>query len=370
MLIFLGAGASKIFGIPDTKGFIELFEKEVGESTLFGDIKRSFGDDLDLEILMTVLEDLTKDRVSFFRVVSPQTTDFLFRMSRDSALKLIENPVQKKEAKEVLDKLKGIIIATCLDAVRKNLGHVVKVYGSLFKTIKNAVHSPYISTSGDGLQLPFPLSIITTNYDTCIEAYLHHHQIETNDGITRRYGADLYDVTSYPTEIPKPKISLRTPAEILKLHGSIDLFIKKGIIRQYTSFSLEKGITSFGEDYGEPVLRWPLEFSGYKSLAEVPYLDLFRLFRNRAQNQSRWLFIGSSFRDISICSLLNDVIRLKDMKDRPKIVFVNPSPEPVIERLRNWGFVHLADLLVSVKTPFGEENCPMEIANVFSRKGI
>jgi len=60
MLLFLGAGASSPFGIPTMSGFIKLFDKEVGDSPLYQAIKVAFEKECDLEVLMTVVEDLSK----------------------------------------------------------------------------------------------------------------------------------------------------------------------------------------------------------------------------------------------------------------------------------------------------------------------
>jgi hypothetical protein len=60
MLLFLCAGASSPFGVPTMSGFLKLFDEEFGDSELYKETKMVFGNDCDLEVLMTVFEDLSK----------------------------------------------------------------------------------------------------------------------------------------------------------------------------------------------------------------------------------------------------------------------------------------------------------------------
>jgi len=70
MLIFLGASASAPLGITTMPGFINFLDKTIGKYQIYNDIKSSFGRDLDLEILMAELEDLSKPQDEFIDSIS------------------------------------------------------------------------------------------------------------------------------------------------------------------------------------------------------------------------------------------------------------------------------------------------------------
>jgi len=153
-----------------------------------------------------------------------------------------------------------------------------------------------------------------------------------------------------------------------KLHGSVDLFQKKGKIRQLDAARAEK--TFLGEEYGEESMRWPIEFGGYRHVIESPYLDLFRRLRDAAKAKNWWIIIGFCFRDRTICSLLNDVLRLKPERERPKVLLLDCRPEPTVKRLRDWEYYALADTVHPVEVEFGSKDLSTRLQEAFSTKGI
>jgi len=359
MIIFLGAGASRPFGIPTMPEFIDIFDKEMGKNKLYNEIRRSFDTEtFDLEVLMTILEDLSKDREELFRIISPQTSRFLFKKMREKGIDYfdhIDMLAKPSTAKKCLSELKEIIRRKCFDAEQDNADMILNAYDPLFKYLranagtKTGQRIGGFARAGDGkLEYPQNLKIFTTNYDTCIEAFLNRHQVNFTQGIVPRYGEYVLDVDSYDDKDSK--------VGVFKLHGSIDLFRKNGDISQVRAFTSD-GLTHLGEKLGEEHIRYPIEFGGYRHVIESPYLELFRLFRDRLRVdiQSLWLLIGSSFRDITICSVMNDVLRLKEVGRRPVIIFVNPSAKTIVERLKKWGMNTFAELVRNVEEKFGTD---------------
>lgn len=332
MILFIGAGVSKLFGIPDTKGFVEVFDKQpdISQTTIYMKIKETFTEDVDLEVLMTVTEDLSKQYDDLMRSISPQTTQFIIRnnLKRGHLRKL------RKEAHNLLQEIKSIIRSECVESERESQDKILNIYDSLFKTMSQKLPT---STSGDGrVTYPNALKIVTTNYDRCIETYLGQHQIDFAQGLVQRYGNTLFDISTFNDG--------GMIVGLLKLHGSIELFNINGIVRRKI----------YEEEIGEEVVYYPVEFSGYQHVIESPYLELFYLFRERINRDNVWIIIGSSLRDRTICSIMNDVIRLKTEGQRPKVVFVNPD-DAVIKRLGEWGFIYLKDRIRQVKEYFGKE---------------
>lgn len=147
-----------------------------------------------------------------------------------------------------------------------------------------------------------------------MEVYFHRKQIDFNRGIVKKYGEDIFDVDSY-SSLQSQNI------KIYKLHGSIDLFQYKGKIRFLSAGGTKK--TFLGEECGDYSIRWPVEFGGYRHVIESLYLEMFRLLRDMAKGECWWIIIGFSFRDRSVCSILNDLLELKAIRDRPRTLLID-----------------------------------------------
>ena len=88
-------------------GFIKLFDQEIGDDELYHEVKNTFGhENFDLEVLMTVFEDLSNSKQEFFRTVSPQTTGFLFRIEKENESLRLELEVIKVQ----VEKLTNMIV--------------------------------------------------------------------------------------------------------------------------------------------------------------------------------------------------------------------------------------------------------------------
>ena len=224
MILFLGAGASKIFGIPDTKGFIELFEGEIGKSELFQKVKSAFVDRLadgqfDIEKLLTILNDLSKSRDELMKTMAPHTAAFLLT-DIDEAWDLIQEEDIKKEASELLSKTKRMIREKCFTQVNKEKPQILEVYDKFFGSLPVRKSQ----TSGSMPQKVYPtIKVFTTNYDTCIEAYFNERQVNYTNGSLVQYGELIFDVNIFLNNVH--------PIELVKLHGSIDMFVKDRRIR-------------------------------------------------------------------------------------------------------------------------------------------
>jgi len=351
MLLFLGAGASKPFGIPTIPEFVEIFEREFRDEELYKSLNDIFGHDLDLEVAMTVPSDLNKPRNEIFETLSPQTADFLFRKSREEAMKFIHDEEIKRKIAQLLERMKEIVRQRCIAALKsKSFMEPYDDFFRFFENIRPKIHSKHIANpifSGDGvIPIQSKVSIVTTNYDTCLEEYLRRRQIEFVDGIERIFGRNLFVVDSYNKRQGNIKV--------LKLHGSIDLY-RSGDHIQQVDYRLGD-LKILTEEYGEVFIHWPIEFGGYKYVIESPNLEMFSLFRKILSEDDIWIIIGFSFRDRSICSLMNNLLVPLKETDRPQIALISPNPDPIRARLRQWGMNLLTDLMHPTMGRFGDDS--------------
>ena len=182
MLLFLGAGASRTFGIPDTKGFISEFEQAIGGNRIYEMLKSSVST-LDTEALMTILHDLSKPKEELLRSIAPHTARFLLERPSGVAA-FIEDDDVKTTCQDLLKQVMGIMRTKCLDQVRKEKQRILDSYDTFFRSIHEqgkergaTMHyGPIKANDGSGMEYP-PMAIFTTNYDTCIESYFKARQI-------------------------------------------------------------------------------------------------------------------------------------------------------------------------------------------------
>jgi hypothetical protein len=355
--------------------FVELFDKEFEESKIYADLKSAFEGTFDLETVMTVLEDLSKSEEDLIETISPQTARFLLKSHRisDDHSDGINSRSRQLEAVELQNRIKSIIRGECNKAVGKE-STIMKVYDDFFTFLDNEnrmgskpSHSLWSMTnygSGeDSRNFPTDLRIFTTNYDQCVETYLNRRQIEYCGGIIQRFGENVFDVDSYDSPPEQNK-----PCKIYKLHGSVDLFEKEGKIRKLDAPRTDDRFVI--KEYGKESMRFPIEFGGYRQIIESPYLDMFRRLRDTAKKENWWIIIGFSFRDRTVCSILNDVLRLKPQRERPTVLLLNRHTDPVLNRLMKWGYEALHDRIYPAEVEFGSKDFTAQLHKVFVKNGF
>lgn len=347
MFLFIGAGTSTYYEIPDMKGFIELLDKELQHRQLYTDIRQFMGNKPNLEVLMTILSDIAKKTDQFWRTIAPHTSEFLMR-SNGFAQKYLERAEALKEAKETVDYVQQTIFKTCIGQVEENINSKVQeVYDELFTTISQSemYRSTSLRSSGDK-QIKYPqlLYIATTNYDAAVERYCELRETQLLDGLQ---------------EDPiKKKYRLRTNRDffngdkgpvLFKFHGSVNLF-RRGvdIYRENVSvYEIEKlGIEGIINKYGDLTLVYPIESTGQEHLTQSPYLDLYFIFRERLVEQTYsnnlWLILGTSLQDTTLCSAMEYALSSKHTGDWPVIILFDrqasitkSAMSPRFEKLKN-----------------------------------
>jgi len=350
--------------------FVRIFDKEFGDSKIYAELSSVFDGTFDLETVMTVLEDLSRSVETLYETISPQTARFLLKERRSGVDYSVDSESRKKsmlEANELLSRIKSIIRTECNKAV-DNESTILKVYDDFFAVLNNQNNSAsslnrslWSATSygpSNSRILPSDLRVFTTNYDQCVETYFNRRQLEFCRGIVHRFGENVFDVDSYdyPSEQNKP-------CKIYKLHGSIDLFEKEDKIRKLDAPRTDDRFVI--KEYGKESMRFPIEFGGYRQIIESPYLDLFRRFRDVAKEKKWWIIIGFSFRDRTVCSILNDVLRLKPKIDRPTILLMNLHTEPVLNRLKEWRYEALYETICPAEVEFGSKDFGEQLHKIF-----
>jgi hypothetical protein len=224
ILIFLGSGASRSFGLPTMKDLVKLFEKKLEKSKpnpttkeyeimvrLYRSVKETLYNTygyVDLESVFTVLLSISQ-RIKYL--------DLGFT-SVFATSKFITDPnlnITTEEnvtaADKLLENYRKFVRRSCrLKNTQEK--RITKVYSDFFEKLGSKYPSQEV-TGKDKKKYRYPsdCSIYTTNYDAVMETYW--------DGIAQIN--DLWKDTNGPLDVRKRE---GDALNLYKLHGSLDWF--------------------------------------------------------------------------------------------------------------------------------------------------
>jgi hypothetical protein len=366
MMLFLGAGASKPFGIKTMEEMSEEFGNKADsllndEEKLYQEIRSALGTN-NLEDILSVSYDLGE------KVLNP-TVRYL-----KSQFKKIASPKLEGDLKEVIELVSstftGIILEKNLPKVlqpkiihfikencvlqeeEERLRDIIGVYDRLFDILK-------IKTSS--------CDIFTTNYDLVIEKYYDLHtgeyylfrkkynyvekrKISYTDGflfrvfkdslITSVVNEDVWDPRRY--DGAKYAYSGDIPAlRLFKLHGSIDQYYQNGgIVKNDTLFPTK---TVDGIELKDSMIYPMREKEVYKD----PFFELFTRLKTSLLSEKICIVIGYSFGDEHIRNIFFDAVK---RNPKIKILYGDKNLDGVIKNLEQ-----IKDNIIPIEGEFGEE---------------
>lgn len=341
-MIFLGAGASKPFGIKTMEDLTKDLDKQMrdkGHSEIMDKILerlRNFGLTPDFEAIYTILEGLV-DPNQGIRNAGP----FTAYVSRDH-LDIKPHP----EFENVLFDFRKLIYEAC--TVRQEMMDKVKdVYDKLFQIQHNLPSTPaqrnetrnLTSTIGrNGVQTNPSITdtVVTTNYDMSLELYHRRINRPLTDGF--RTTADNFVKEYDPKEYGRQHLGMW----LIKLHGAIWQF-KQGdkIIKTID----DPNVSSVSIKIDEQMMIYPV---GEKPILRNPYYTFYKIFTEQTWN--KMIAIGYSFRDepINIAILEN-----LERNQTATLIVVNPKPQEVSKNLGKLS-PEIYDRIIPVRGEFGE----------------
>jgi len=324
-LVFLGAGASRPFGIPTMQEMVTEFEKKLNEDDekcfeFYSQIKEilveKYGNkNIDIESILSVLQGI---------ITQIKAKDLghyaYYHIQNFCKSKNISYPEGRptdeyiKNAKKTEDFLKKYIRTSCEIELSKSKRQEVyeKSYLSLFKNIEGEKQGyPKHSLVRDW-------KAYTTNYDNIFERFweafdrpIDHFEKEQN---SNNY---FFSLKGLPVH------------SFCKLHGSLDWTQEKEtgrVIREQNS-----GYSIYDTE-GE-VMLFPIQ---QKDLYLHPWFTLFLDLRIGLQQQSVWYAIGYAFNDEFIRNVFQEILSHNPDK---KLVIINPNAEEIVykfsESVRN-----------------------------------
>lgn len=332
-MIFLGAGASKTFGIKTlqemSKDLIKIMEKK-GYSdivTKITDSLKRFGVSADFEAIYTIVEGLINPEQAV-----KNSGSFTAYVCKD-----LNEVKPKQDLKSLLQVFKAYLWEECKPK-RGSSETLESVFDRLFQITKGSdkTEKRYIAGVENKPSVNVGYNIATTNYDMLIESYHENKEQSYADGFR------LVTEKPFIKELDLATYSQKRERWLIKLHGSIWQYKYKD--------SIFKTIGD-PENYHLPVeieeemLIYP---TGEKPILSQPYYGFYNVFK--MQNWKKLIAIGYSFRDDPVnIAIIENLMK----NQRSCLIVVDPKPKVAIQNL---GVLpEFDERVIPVKGGFGEE---------------
>lgn len=311
MLLFLGAGASKPFGIPDMKELTNKllieFKDQYPEKNSINEITdrvKKLGIIPDIEAILTCVDALNNPAEGIKNAGA--FAAYLSKLSRpQDALYYRKEEHYKKLSKDIRE----IIRKYCfLPQDESKIKDILKIYDNLFACLSFSFTNE--------------LTVFTTNYDYCFETYCCEKQYDFFDGFEPQMGIQTYIGMDESNKKLK----------ICKLHGSSNYVITaRNKLVKTDQIVKPNSRTTSGKIVKESMIYPTTE----KYFSRDPYFGLLSKFRNdliagvAKKEESIIVIIGYSFRDFAINNAFIDALNAPIFK-RKIIFFVNPFAKTII----------------------------------------
>ena len=314
--LFLGAGASAMFGKPTTAEFLELLPERLNATT--GAFYSHLADKLQFGDIEDVLQALKEVRLFGKTGVGK----LVFACTYMPDVQYVNGGFRPS-----CDVLKNKIESTIKSHYEWDHAHdqkLVGTYDQIFDCLRSQTDS---------------VTVFTTNYDTAIETYCRRRNCTCVDGFVgtsdlRRWAGN-FDTKHADN-----------PVRLYKLHGSLEWKLHKeyGII-----MGPELGNSSNIE---KDVMIMPTR-SPKDEEKETPFSEIFRLMKEELWGQDACIVIGCSFRDESI----NDVFRAF-IRDEKTMIVISPTvakdvPDNLLQQECESASGPLGELYISPKIGLG-----------------
>ena len=314
-MLFLGAGASKAFNLPDLSEITIRIMENIKDCKSYGKISElksilddeykkinNNNDEIDIEILLTVLNTINLEDET--NITNP--------------LKLLIQNINKGnlgklEYSEFIE-FKDIVVKTLIDNLR---------IASDKKELINKITDYYTQLLlTENFHLKIFQTIITTNYDNVIETFARN----TSTPIFEKY---LKYRGFSDTTLPKFKLhqDLFSTPQFLKLHGSLDWWINES----KTEITLSESPESYGKPLGERLMIYPVQ---EKYISEFPFYYTYISFRRTLIDERIVVVIGYSFRDESINNAFKSICFIEKNNENHKFsILICTKSKEVKERV-------------------------------------
>jgi hypothetical protein len=292
-MLFLGAGASKAFKLPDLSEITTRVMENIRDCKSYGKISElknildneyrkinNNNNEVDIEILLTVLNTINSEDDT--NITDP--------------LKLLIQNINKDN----LGKIEYTELIEFKDKVAKTFIDNLKITADNKELIKKITDYYTKLLTSENFQYNIFQKIVTTNYDNIIEVF--------SQGTSNQYFKKFLKYRGFSEDTLPEFILHKNPNYVpsfLKLHGSLDWWIDE----TKTEITLSESNESYGKHLGERLMIYPIH---EKYISEFPFYYTYNAFRKMLQDERIIVVIGYSFRDESI----NNAFRSKYLMEK------------------------------------------------------
>lgn len=310
VLIFLGAGASKPFGIPTMTDLVVEFETKIKnehskEQWLYHNIKETLEkgfqkSQIDIESIFTVISGISNSKSPKEMGAYP----YYYIKKYCSEQKFSDTDIE--HAKNLKNKLEEFIREKCNvnPEILGEIGH--ETYDPFFK------YASGISTGGNHDKIfPVGWKAYTTNYDLIFENYFYGLSSPIEDFFTYNNSPIGYFDASKNLE--------RNQQTLVKLHGSIDWERLEDNSIMKTSQHTFSRTKKIGKAMIYPIQQ--------KDLYLHPWIRLFEEFKTGLRLSDIWYVIGYAFNDEFIREIFTEIFT-----EKKKLILINPDATEIIKK--------------------------------------
>ena len=332
-IVFLGAGASREFGIPTTRDMVFEFRDSLRPASSDDYTDKALCDHIfcrlgeypgfDIETLVTVLEHIIDPSKTIQHVLAHPTLRYFSVMGgswniiTDMVIK--QSKREKESASRLLERVKDFIIKKCgvvLLRSEERFGILDQFFTSIFGGATDFTvlrQSDYPTDNA--------LDVFTTNYDRIIELYCIYCRWIMNNGEGEvREGT----FSARAGELDLNKLTqINRGCKIYKLHGTVNWYVDDDTGRPMFSPTVpEVGKRDlYGSQVRENMLIFPMK--DWYTFRE-PYYPLFHALKAKLLDCKNCYVVGYSFRDDDILGLFMDAI---DLNKKLTFCLVDPAAQ-------------------------------------------
>jgi len=341
-VIFLGAGASKPFGIPTMIEFPNKIEKLLSgeQQELFRHIRHVLQENgviEDLETIFTVLNEYRS--AGELTKLSPNV---LYRYYEEIRKSVNHTKRLERDIESLREQVQQIIRKMCTLKEPDINDKIYETYENFFQSLKD-----YYGFSDTAPLLHiYNFDIFTTNYDTCIEIFFDRARFEKDDD-----NILLDDGVSSDRRHWSPYNYGDRRNKLFKLHGSIDLQITdRGFIKYFGELPKVLRERRKGD-----LMIFPVRG---KYVYEYPFFEMFIELRKALLQASKVIIVGFSFRDEAIRDIFRSVILRRENLYRKKtgrilrLILI----DPMATKVKNKELRSISDKVIPIDGKFEESS--------------
>jgi hypothetical protein len=318
VVVFLGAGSSKQFGVPDAKGLFKGYLKSCTANKTKSNltarlIKKmtGWGVDVTLENLLMLLDAYAKPEEAINRI-----RPFLPLIKTKANIMLDPKPKCGKIGKDI----RNYVFRKCFIYRSKNIEKAVIFYDRILRGLKTYFSIQSLHESDLGY--PYPnIPIFTTNFDNSIELFCRTQRVHVTDGYSKMpTGGYIFDYKEYDQSL-NPNV-----LRLYKIHGTVRYVKNPSGEFDEVPYLLPQGSIFINGKECFPDLIFS---ESYQYTSNSPQLELLYSLKQELRISDRIVVMGYSFGDPHILTVFKEALQ---ENNELRLILFSKHPDLIIKK--------------------------------------